>query len=60
MDRAVQFLVCHGDAVLFTWVFAEQAGLPIPTILLLLAAGSLASAGRMNLAWSVADFGRTL
>ena len=31
MDRAVQFLVCHGDAVLFTWVFAEQAGLPIPT-----------------------------
>lgn len=53
MDRAVQFLVCHGDALLFTWVFVEQAGLPIPTIPLLLAAGSLASAGRMNLAWSV-------
>ena len=54
MDRTVQFLICHGDAVLFTWVFAEQAGLPIPTIPLLLAAGSLASTGRINLAWSIA------
>jgi len=53
MDQAVQFLMGHGDAVLFAWIFAEQAGLPIPTIPLLLAAGSLASTGRMNLAWSL-------
>jgi len=53
MNHAIQFLVRHGDVVLFAWIFAQQAGLPIPTIPLLLAAGSLASTGRMNLAWSV-------
>jgi len=53
MDQAVQSLVRHGDVVIFTWIFAEQAGLPIPTIPLLLAAGSLASTGRMNLASSL-------
>jgi len=53
MDHAVQFLVCHGYAVLFAWIFVEQAGVPIPTIPLLLAAGSLATTGRMNLAWSL-------
>jgi membrane protein DedA with SNARE-associated domain len=53
MDHAVQFLVCHGYAVLFAWIFAEQVGLPIPTIPLLLAAGSLATSGRMNFAWSL-------
>ncbi len=53
MNHAVQLLVRHGDAVLFAWIFAEQAGLPIPTVPLLLAAGSLASAGRMNPSWSV-------
>lgn len=53
MNHAVQLLVCHGDAVLFVWIFAEQAGLPIPTVPLLLAVGSLARAGRMNFSWSV-------
>ena len=31
MDQAVEFFVRHGNAVLFAWIFAEQAGLPIPT-----------------------------
>jgi len=53
MNYAAQLLVRHGDTVLFAWVFAEQAGLPMPAIPLLLAVGSLASSGRMNLAWSV-------
>jgi len=53
MEHAVQFLVRHGDLVLFAWIFAEQAGLPIPTIPLLLVAGSLASTGRIHLAWSL-------
>ena len=53
MDHPVQFLVRHGDVVLFAWILAEQAGVPIPTIPLLLAAGSLARTGRMNLAWSL-------
>jgi len=54
MAHAAQFLVRHGDAVLFAWIFAEQAGLPIPTVPVLLAAGSLASTGRMNFACSLA------
>jgi membrane protein DedA with SNARE-associated domain len=52
-NHAFQILARHSEAVLFAWIFAEQAGLPIPTIPLLFAAGSLASAGRMNLARSV-------
>jgi membrane protein DedA with SNARE-associated domain len=54
MAHAAQFLVRHGDVVLFAWIFAEQAGLPIPTVPALLAAGSLASTGRMNFASSLA------
>jgi len=50
MDQAVQLLIRKGDAVFFAWIFAEQAGLPIPTMPLLLAAGSLANTGRIHLA----------
>ena len=54
MDHAVEFFVRHGDAVLFAWIFAEQAGLPIPTVPLLLAVGSMANSGRIHLVWSLA------
>lgn len=50
MQTLIGFLVAHGYLVLFVWVLIEQAGLPIPSIPLLLAAGALAGAGRMNLA----------
>jgi membrane protein DedA with SNARE-associated domain len=43
-----RFLVHHGYAVLFTWVAAEQIGLPLPATPLLLAAGALAGTGRMS------------
>jgi membrane protein DedA with SNARE-associated domain len=49
MHRTIEFLFHHGYTVLLGWVFLEQAGLPIPSIPLLLAAGALAGAGRMNL-----------
>ena len=39
----------HGYAVLFAWVFAEQIGLPIPAIPILLAMGALAGSGRFSL-----------
>ncbi len=45
----MQFLVRHGYAVLFAWVFAEQIGLPIPAAPLLLAVGALAGTGQMRL-----------
>jgi membrane protein DedA with SNARE-associated domain len=53
MDQAVRFLTNHGVAVLFVAVLAEQAGLPVPSVPLLLAIGSLASLGRMNLTVSI-------
>jgi membrane protein DedA with SNARE-associated domain/rhodanese-related sulfurtransferase len=36
--------------VLLVWVFAEQIGLPVPSLPLLLAAGALAGSGKMNFA----------
>ena len=45
MSETLQFLVKHGYLVLFAWVFAEQIGLPLPSVPLLLAAGALAGAG---------------
>jgi membrane protein DedA with SNARE-associated domain len=50
MDATFAFLIDHGYSVLALWVFAEQIGLPIPAIPLLLAAGAVAGAGHMNLA----------
>jgi membrane protein DedA with SNARE-associated domain len=49
MNNILEFLVRHGYVVLLGWVFVEQLGLPIPSVPLLLAAGALAGAGRMNI-----------
>jgi membrane protein DedA with SNARE-associated domain/rhodanese-related sulfurtransferase len=53
MDDVTQFLVRHGGVVLFAAVFAEQAGLPIPAVPVLLAAGALAGTGKMSLAMAI-------
>jgi membrane protein DedA with SNARE-associated domain/rhodanese-related sulfurtransferase len=50
MDEVTQFLIRHGGFVVFAIVFAEQVGLPILALPILLAAGALAGAGKMNLA----------
>lgn len=49
MDGNLQFVAQHGYSVLFLWVLAEQSGLPIPSIPILLAAGALSAAGGLNL-----------
>src|SRR6266446_858213 len=49
MHRTVEFLLQHGYTVLLGWVFAEQIGLPIPSMPLLLAAGALAGTGHLSL-----------
>lgn len=54
MRATVDFVLRHGYTVLFVWILLEQAGLPIPSIPLLLAAGALAGTGRMNLAIVIA------
>lgn len=49
MHQAFDFLIRHGYVVLVGWVFAEQVGIPIPAMPLLLAAGALAGIGRLSL-----------
>lgn len=46
--NGVQCLVDHSASLLFWVVFLEQAGLPIPAIPLLIAAGALVGAGKMS------------
>ena len=54
MSETVRFVVQHGYLLLFCWLLAEQAGMPVPSIPLLLACGALARDGRMNSALVVA------
>jgi membrane protein DedA with SNARE-associated domain len=53
LEQAADFLIRHGYVVLFGWVLLEQLGLPIPAAPLLVAAGALARAGKMNLTFAV-------
>ena len=53
MDDATQFMIRHSSLVLFAAVFADQVGLPFPSVPVLLAAGALAGAGQMNLGMAV-------
>src|ERR1700738_3441239 len=53
MHSTLDFLLRHGYVVLLGWVFAEQIGLPIPSLPLLLAAGALAGTHRLNFLFSL-------
>ncbi|HWX38853.1 MAG TPA: DedA family protein/thiosulfate sulfurtransferase GlpE [Candidatus Sulfotelmatobacter sp.] len=55
MGETLQFVLRHGYMLVFGWVFAEQAGLPVPSAPLLLAVGALAGTHRMNL-WEAIAF----
>lgn len=48
VDETIRFLMRHGYTVVFVWVFAEQVGLPIPSIPIQLAAGALAGSGQLS------------
>lgn len=48
MDATVQVLTQHGTAMLFMIVLAEQIGLPIPALPVLIAVGALIGAGQMG------------
>jgi membrane protein DedA with SNARE-associated domain len=54
MHRTIEFLLHHGYVVLLAWVFMEQAGVPVPSLPLLLAAGALAGSHQMNFFFSLA------
>lgn len=49
MNELIHFLERHGHLVLFVVVVAEQIGLPIPAVPVLLAMGALAGIGRFSL-----------
>ena len=43
-----QFLIRHGYSVIFFWVLIEQAGIPVPSMPLLLSAGALSAEGKIS------------
>ena len=44
----VEFVVRHGEVILFLYVFADQLGIPVPAVPGLLAMGALAAVGQIN------------
>jgi|SRR5438874_9789173 len=48
MQQALDFLLRHGYAILFAAVFAEQLGIPIPSVPMLLGVGALSADGRFS------------
>jgi membrane protein DedA with SNARE-associated domain len=54
MTEIVDFLVRHGEVVLAAYVFADQIGVPVPAVPVLLAAGGLAALGKLSLPIAVA------
>ncbi|MFN3321932.1 MAG: VTT domain-containing protein [Bryobacteraceae bacterium] len=54
MEQAVDFLKAHGYLLLFGFVLAEQIGLPVPSVPVLLAAGALSAAGHLSLTTAIA------
>jgi membrane protein DedA with SNARE-associated domain len=48
MTETLEFLVRHGYTVIFWWVLAEQLGLPLPAVPVLLAAGALGGTGQLH------------
>ena len=49
MSETIEFVVRHGYLLLFFWLLAEQAALPIPSVPLLLVSGALARMGELRL-----------
>lgn len=54
MRDVLQFLLRHGYAVVGIAVLAEQLGIPVPSVPVLLAAGALAGMGSLSLGASIA------
>jgi membrane protein DedA with SNARE-associated domain len=48
VEDVLEFVVEHGYVILFVWTLVERAGIPLPAIPILLAAGALSASGEMN------------
>ncbi len=55
MPVAVDFFLHYGYIVLFLWVAAEQLGMPIPSVPLMLTAGTLTTTHRFSLTLVIAS-----
>ena len=49
MSDTIQFVARHGYLLIFFWILAEQAALPIPSFPLLLVGGALVRTGQLHL-----------
>ncbi|MCU1313203.1 MAG: DedA protein [Acidobacteriaceae bacterium] len=49
MPLALDFFIHHAYIILFAWIAAEQIGLPIPSVPLLLTAGTLSATHQLSL-----------
>jgi membrane protein DedA with SNARE-associated domain len=48
MSDLLDFVVRHGEALVFVYVLADQLGVPVPAVPALLAMGALAAVGKLN------------
>lgn len=55
MPIALAFLVHYAYAILFLWVFVEQLGIPVPSVPLLLTAGTLSATHRIHASYALAS-----
>lgn len=53
MASLMNLLVGHAYLVLFGWVLMEQAGVPVPGVPLMLAAGTMSAAHRLHIAYAL-------
>jgi len=53
MDSILGLLAHHTYSLLFGWVLIEQGGLPIPSVPLMLAAGTLSAAHKLHVAYAI-------
>jgi len=53
LETSIHFLLRYGYAILFVVVLAEQIGIPIPAVPVLLAMGALVGLGKFALSWAL-------
>src|SRR5271155_2677806 len=53
MPSIAGLLIRHTYAVLFGWVLVEQGGMPVPSVPLMLALGTLSAAHKLHLAYAL-------
>jgi membrane protein DedA with SNARE-associated domain/rhodanese-related sulfurtransferase len=53
MSSVLGLLVRHAYLLLFGWVFIEQAGIPVPSVPVMLAAGTMSAAHKLSLWYAI-------